>query len=377
LVFLILGGVIGSLQMTGAQTWLDHLPATTPLRPLILGMTGYIAPFLTIWTIVPVWCTTTTILYFESRRIYGVRTSIVALSFSLFLTCAAISAATDYVGLSAKLADGRNVVSIAKEIASDHSVDAPVADAARQVLRSFGATRKAAVADLIRAVQMRANAATATQLGDADYTRRMAVQAKSSPFYSDPGEKQSSNWIGKGFEKLSHLNIRTPDRGPDIRIPTGGFYFLIYVVWGLLGAALLTLAYLAFRHFSWRRNLHRKAKAMLEHDEPERTLDEWLELADRLTAEGKFREAVRCLYLACLLRFDEHLVARFDRGQTNWEHLSRIRASAKLPLGLDFEPPTKRFDTIWYGQRTRGQADVDQFRDWYQRISNTLKEGAS
>jgi len=111
---------------------------------------------------------------------------------------------------------------------------------------------------------------------------------------------------------------------------------------------------------------------MLEQDEPERTLDEWLDMANKLTADGKYREAVRCLYLACLLRFDEHLVARFDRGQTNWEHLARIRASSRMPIGLDFESPTKRFDTIWYGHRTRGLSDVDQFKDWYGRITEAL-----
>lgn len=67
LLVLIFGGILGSLGATGAEAWLEHLPPTMLLRPLILEMVGYLAPFLTIWTIVPVWCTTTTILYFERR----------------------------------------------------------------------------------------------------------------------------------------------------------------------------------------------------------------------------------------------------------------------------------------------------------------------
>ena len=116
---------------------------------------------------------------------------------------------------------------------------------------------------------------------------------------------------------------------------------------------------------------------MLEDDEPERSLDEWLAEADTLQAQGRYREAVRALYLASLLRFDEARVARFQRGQTNWEHLTRIEASPTMPKDLDFRATTRLFDRIWYGRIVRGKEDVDQFRAWYLNITNTLRAAGS
>jgi hypothetical protein len=73
------------------------------------------------------------------------------------------------------------------------------------------------------------------------------------------------------------------------------------------------------------------------------------------------------------LRFDEALVARFDRGQTNWEHLYRIEQSARKPEGLDFRTPTNLFDRVWYGYQGKGAEEVSLFRQWYLRITESLQ----
>ncbi|HWA84414.1 MAG TPA: DUF4129 domain-containing protein, partial [Fimbriimonadaceae bacterium] len=112
-------------------------------------------------------------------------------------------------------------------------------------------------------------------------------------------------------------------------------------------------------------------------DEPERTLDEWLELSSSYERDGKYREAVRALYLACLLKFDERNVARFLRSQTNWEHLARIETSPKKPAGLDFRTPTQAFDRIWYGYKVRGPIDVAEFRAWYGDVTRALQGAAA
>jgi hypothetical protein len=111
---------------------------------------------------------------------------------------------------------------------------------------------------------------------------------------------------------------------------------------------------------------------ILEDDEPERTADQWLLQAEKLEAEGKYREAVRCLYLACLVRYDDGRVARFRRHETNWEHLYRIEGSSLNP-GLDFRTPTQRFDKVWYGYQVNGPSDVQEFREVYQRLCDQLQ----
>ncbi len=205
---------------------------------------------------------------------------------------------------------------------------------------------------------------------------------KSSSLYRDDGKKESANWLQGAVNRLKNLawkNRPRPnnDSNRNSLGDWGAFgQFLIYFVWFLLGAAVLAFIIYAIRFIGFGKLKHRRAKAMLEDDEPERTLDEWLALAESLEREGKFREAVRALYLACLLKFDERNIARFVRSQTNWEHLARIESSPRLPAGLDFRTPTQAFDRIWYGYKVRGPSDVDDFRAWYRQITGAFREAA-
>ena len=193
---------------------------------------------------------------------------------------------------------------------------------------------------------------------------------QSNPLYRNVDERRSSNWIGdtldkvrKLFPKLKQPKVDTPNM-PQI---SGLDVAFRAIAWLLLGGLLVTFLVFALRYWSFRQNLKRRASAVLEDDEPERTLDEWLALANQLESEGKYREAIRCLYLACLLKFDEAGVARFVRSHTNWEHLERIQSSPKNP-GIDFLPLTRAFDLAWYGYRVRGPEDVSGFRMEYEHL---------
>lgn len=225
------------------------------------------------------------------------------------------------------------------------------------------------VADVKRMVALRAASesplpATATS---------QAVEIKSNPLYRDPGIQEQSNWLAGAIKRLLDL---IPKKGPnvDMRMPQSNIPgWIVPGMWVLLAAGVLVFGYFALRHFSWKRALTKKARAILEDDEPHRTLDEWLALADEHSAAGRYREAVRAMYLSCLLKFDEAGIARFIRGETNWEHLARIGSSIKKPATIDFRPPTQSFDRIWYGFHVKGREDVDQFRVWYQQIVEALR----
>lgn len=234
-----------------------------------------------------------------------------------------------------------------------------------------GGTDKAHADRLIAMVELRAMLENPAKEID---PKALLTAIKSSPLYGDRGvEKEGGNWMARALDRLK--NLKPNWEMPQIR-PRGGPIsgpWIIYLLWGLLGCALVALGYFAFRHLDWKARLARRTKAILEEDEPERTLDEWLRVAEELTAAGKYREAVRALYLACLLQFDEHRVARFVRHETNWEHLARIEASERKPAELDFREPTKAFDQIWYGFRVNGVTDVERFRGWYSQIVGALR----
>ena len=83
-----------------------------------------------------------------------------------------------------------------------------------------------------------------------------------------------------------------------------------------------------------------------------------LDRAQRLAAEGRYRDASHFVLLSALLWIEEHGETRFERSETNWEHLQRLdrRSPAAVPLrGL-----IDRFDRLWYG---RGETTADEYRD--------------
>jgi hypothetical protein len=208
----------------------------------------------------------------------------------------------------------------------------------------------------------------------------VAAEIKRSPFYRDNGEKDESNWLGRALDRLRNLSFKLPDQ----KRPTGAFpeigQYVIWFVWFALGVGLIVFVVFAVKRVDWKTLGKRKKSAgggVLEEDEPDRTLDEWLQLADKLESEGRHREAVRGLYLACLLKIDEARIAKFDRGQTNWEHLERIETSPRLPEGLDFRTPTQAFDRIWYGYQVQGAEDVARFRLWYRAITEATQRAAA
>jgi hypothetical protein len=83
-----------------------------------------------------------------------------------------------------------------------------------------------------------------------------------------------------------------------------------------------------------------------------------LNRAQRLAADGRYREASHFILLSALLWIEEHGQTRFERSATNWEHLQRLdrHSPAAAPLrGL-----IDRFDRLWYGQAS---TTAEEYRD--------------
>ncbi len=303
------------------------------------------------------------------RKMSGARTARAGLTCSL-LFVAALCFAGPY-------ADLRERLSAAASPAAKYQILSDF-DPKTAELQSLMADASSTHAETIkRAEDFVSLAAVAETNQSADSATGTAKKIKASPLYADAGEKQSANWLGGAIKRLQNLFQRNqddrPSKGNSMPSTAGLPQILTFLVWMVLGAGVLAVIFFLARHVSFSKLKKRSAKAMLEDDEPERTLDEWLQLADSYEREGRLREAVRALYLACLLRFDEHNIARFVRGQTNWEHLQRIEGSAKLPAGFDFRSPTQAFDQIWYGHKLRGPEDVREFRAWYLAVTSAMR----
>ena len=289
-----------------------------------------------------------------------------ALIVSLGLVCA--SAAGPYADLDRRLKNAKPsaVDSIVQQSGLD-TKDDQLSTLLDSTDKSPGAREKAVKAY----VSMRA-------LFEADRTKTTATpigEIKESGLYRKASGEGGENWLARALQRI-RFNFKLPQT--PVAPAVGGFSglgFLVYVMWSILALLVAGFVFFSVRYFRWKVELQKsrmKSTAMLEDDEPERSLDEWLDLASRLESEGRFREAVRCLYVACLLRFDEYRVARFDRTETNWEHLRRIQASPTNPTEFDFRGPTSDFDHIWYGFRPTGAAEVEKFRAAYQALTQLL-----
>lgn len=197
-----------------------------------------------------------------------------------------------------------------------------------------------------------------------------------SPEFRDSGSTSDRNWfakslgnlgeaIGNWLNSLFNQNQQMAMGG----VPTGIGSAITYGVIGLLILAILAGAIYFFSKWKWSpKSVKKGGGGLLDEDEPDRTADEWLEMAETLESNSQHREAVRCLYLACLVRLDEHRVADFMRGQTNWEHLRRIHASSNRPKDWEFRTATQKFDLVWYGRVVKGRSDTEWFRNFYKDL---------
>lgn len=86
----------------------------------------------------------------------------------------------------------------------------------------------------------------------------------------------------------------------------------------------------------------------------------WAHTADEMAAQGNYREAVRCLYLALLSRLHREGAITYDVTLSNWDYLRQFRGQREwLP---PFRELTRRFDFAWYGNLPVGQEGYQDFR---------------
>ena len=182
-------------------------------------------------------------------------------------------------------------------------------------------------------------------------------------------EAPGKSWIERIIERLNewmkrnrNTSSKSPIEFPNLPWLGGLLQGLMYVILATAIGLLIWLLTKLRLMGEMRKAKARGGGGILEEGEELLSEDEYLLNADDLIAQGRFREACRALYLACLVRLDAARVARLEPTQTNWEHLRRVEANRSKPEGLDFRTPTKLFDHAWYGYTARSAADVEPFR---------------
>ena len=221
--------------------------------------------------------------------------------------------------------------------------------------------------------------ATSDKLSIVNGAESIAKKLKSKPEYQTKKELDQANWLNKVLDRLK--NLKPPkSEPPNIQPPkipewVGTALNAFFVALALLAVALLVWLFTKVR---WGNNSKRsKSGGLLGDEEDVLSEDEYITLADELASIGQYREACRALYLAILLRIDLAKVARFERSETNWEHLRRIQKSNSKPEGLNIRPITKEFDHVWYGFRQTTASNVTDFKNTYLEVKVLLQGDAS
>jgi hypothetical protein len=103
-----------------------------------------------------------------------------------------------------------------------------------------------------------------------------------------------------------------------------------------------------------------------EVDDPrERAPEAHLDDAAVLAGQGRFRDALRSLYLATLVALDRRRLITFDPSRTNWHYLRQLPRDARR---LDFSRFTRLFDHKWYGEEPTTEEDYRECRALADRI---------
>ncbi len=154
-------------------------------------------------------------------------------------------------------------------------------------------------------------------------------------------------------------------RGTPVSVPAssnGGLSIMGWLLLGGLGLAVIVLALILYLT-SPRSPRAPKPESVTGTDMPSAESDArqvleqspaalWRQ-ADTLAGEGRFRDAVRVVYLAVLALLHRQRLIRFEPTRTNGEYVRQVRLSEQAPPELHplFEQLTHQFETAWYGER--------------------------
>jgi hypothetical protein len=139
---------------------------------------------------------------------------------------------------------------------------------------------------------------------------------------------------------------------PDLpSLPHVNLPFLRWVFIGVgLGLAIILTILLGPPLLRYLTRLRQKRpSAALAGDAEVTTAEEAIQRAQQASAVQDYRQAMRLLYLATLLKLDEIGTLRYDRALTNREYVRQVSLSADLSSAL--RPVVETFDDVWYGYR--------------------------
>ena len=211
--------------------------------------------------------------------------------------------------------------------------------------------------------------ATASATGAEDETARTRLQEtldRSEFTWSKRVEgfmKRLAEWLRQFFAGRSHEK-------PSLDIAP---WWATTLQWALVTLVIVALAWLLALALRGAWRLSRRKRPRKQDEEPapttlvERLLasGEWLQRARAEVSRGDCRSAVRCLFMALLVRLGEQRRIRVAPGQTNWDVIRQWQGNPRQP---DLESATRLYEEKWYGMRSATTEDVERMQHLHDHL---------
>jgi hypothetical protein len=194
-----------------------------------------------------------------------------------------------------------------------------------------------------------------------DQIRRTAEEVLSRPEFDPNGG--APNWFMRAladfFRWLGGLSSVNP--------------VLFWIILGGCVLLLILIVVYAIASLGWGFDIgagaaRRRAAAMAA--ERRRQSAGFRAEATAAAGRGDFTEAIRCLFLSLVYRFDEQGRVGFQKARTNREYLGLL--DTDQPVRRELAVFVDTLDDHWYGQRPAGRERFDDCESRYDRLLATV-----
>jgi hypothetical protein len=210
--------------------------------------------------------------------------------------------------------------------------------------------------------------------------RDAEVRARAERILSGPEYREFADTRGRGLRDLidrwfADLFRSDPEpeegdtgTGLSLPLPGPGLFIAIGVVLALMVAVYLFVS----RERPLPLAEDGSAPPAKAEDPRDRAPEAWVDAATELAREGRYREALRALYLATLVALDRRQAITFDPTLTNWQYLRQLSGNS---MRSDFRELTRIFDHKWYGKEETVEVDYEVCRQLADRmLARTQRE---
>lgn len=201
---------------------------------------------------------------------------------------------------------------------------------------------------------------------DPEEVRRAADEILGGARFEEPERslvQRFLGWVADVLERLFGGDDGTvlPSAGGG----GGGGSPLVTIVLLVVAVALVVAAVRALRGTRWRRP--RPVDDLDVAVEGRRGAAAWDDLAHRLEAEGRWKDAMRARFGALVERLVDRGVVAEVPGRTTGEYRVDVRSTLPEAAGA-FAEAADLFDRAWYGDLPTGPEEASRFRADAERV---------